>query len=68
MVAGAVTYLAARAGILLLGTGSGIFERTVVLVVAGGASLAVYLAAALLLKIEGLRPVVSALKGRRFVG
>lgn len=68
LVAGAVMYLVARAGIALLGTGSGTLERAVILAVSGGVSLAVYLAAAVLLKIEEMRPVVSALKGRRFVG
>lgn len=68
LVAGAVMYLAARVGIVLLGTGSGTFGRAVVLVVAGGASLAVYLAVAALLKAEELRSVVSSLKRRRLTG
>ena len=66
LVAGAAMYLTARIGVALLGTGSGTLGRTVVLAVAGGASLAVYLAVASLLKTEELGSVISSLKRRRF--
>ncbi len=66
--AGAAMYATARFGVFLLGPGSGTPGRAFVLFVAGGASLAVYLAAALVLGIEELRSVVSSLKGRRFFG
>ncbi len=68
LAAGAAMYLTGRAGVVLLGTGSTTFERAVVLLAAGGASLAVYLAAASLLKVEELRSVVSFLGRHRFVG
>ena len=68
LVAGAAMYLAARAGLVLLGTGSETAGRATVLVVAGGASFALYLAVASLLGVEELRSVVSLLKKRRSVG
>ncbi len=66
--AGAAMYATARFGVFLLGPGSGTPGRAFVLLVAGGSSLAVYLAAASLLGIEELRSVVSSLKRRRFFG
>ena len=68
LVAGAVMYLTARAGVALLGNGSGIFERSVVVVVAGGVSLAAYLATALLMEIEEMSSIGSLVKSRRFSG
>ena len=61
-------YATARFGVFLLGPGSGTPGRAFVLFAAGGASLAVYIAAALLLGIEELRSLVSSLKERRFFG
>lgn len=68
LVAGAAMYLTSRVGLSLLGTGSGTLGRAVVIVVAGGASLTIYLAVASLLRIEELRSVISSLKRRRFSG
>ena len=67
LAAGAAMYATARLGISILGTGSSTFEHAVALFVVGSASLIAYVATALLLKVEELHPIVSSLKGRRFV-
>lgn len=67
-VAGAAMYAVAEVGLLLLGEGASVFERITVLALVGGLSVAAYLAAAYLLKIEELRSAVSLLKRRSVEG
>jgi putative peptidoglycan lipid II flippase len=64
LAAGAVMYAVARGGVALLGVGSDIFGRILVVVVVGGASLAAYLGVALLLKAEELKPAATLLRRR----
>ena len=64
LAAGAVMYAVAWAGTMLLGTGSSFLDRAMILTVVGGASLAAYLGAALLLGSEELKSVVALLRRR----
>ncbi|CAN5647165.1 murein biosynthesis integral membrane protein MurJ [soil metagenome] len=64
LAAGLLMYAAARAGIVLTGTGSSAFGRILILCSVGGASSAIYLGVAFVLRAEELRSVVSLL-GRR---
>jgi putative peptidoglycan lipid II flippase len=65
LAAGAAMYAVARIGTALLGVGSTFQERLLVLVLVGGASLAVYVAVAFLLGTEELKSVVALLRRRR---
>ena len=65
LVAGAAMYAVARGGTALLGVGSGTLERTFIIAVVGGVSLAAYLGMALVLKAEELKPAVAVLRRRR---
>jgi len=62
--AGAVMYAVARGGVSLLGTGSVLIDRAALLVFVGGAALAAYLGAALLLKVEELGSITTLLRKR----
>jgi putative peptidoglycan lipid II flippase len=64
LIAGAAMYIVALVGTLLLGTGSGLLERAVILAVVGGASLATYLGTAFLLRAEELKSAVALLRRR----
>ena len=64
LAAGAAMYAVAWAGTALLGTGSGPLDRTLILAVVGGASLAAYLGAAYVLKAEELSSAVALLRRR----
>src|SRR5829696_8660631 len=54
LAAGALMYVVARTGTLLLGAGSDLTERLFILVTIGGASLAVYIGMAFVLRTEEL--------------
>lgn len=58
---GAAMYLVARPGLALLGPGSGLPNRAIILAVVGCASLAAYLVTSLLLETEELGAAVSLL-------
>ena len=64
LAAGAVMYAVALAGTSLLGTGSGLAGRLLVILTVGGASLAAYLGVAFVLRAEELKSVFG-LFGRR---
>jgi putative peptidoglycan lipid II flippase len=64
LAAGTVMYVVAGAGTLLLGTGSDFTGRLFVLVTVGGASLAVYVGVAYLLRAEELESALSLLRRR----
>jgi putative peptidoglycan lipid II flippase len=64
LASGAAMYAVARGGTALLGAGSGTLERILILAFVGGASLAAYLGAALLLKAEELKPAAALLRRR----
>jgi putative peptidoglycan lipid II flippase len=64
LVAGTVMYAVARIGTVLLGVGSDFAERLFILVTVGGASLAIYLGVAFLLRTEELKSVVALLRQR----
>jgi putative peptidoglycan lipid II flippase len=64
LVAGTFMYAVARTGTSLLGVGSDFTERLLILVTVGGASLAVYLGVAYLLKTEELSSAVALLRRR----
>jgi len=64
LVAGTAMYLVARTGTLLLGAGSDFTERLFVLVTIGGASLAVYIGVAFLLRAEELEDAFTLLRRR----
>jgi putative peptidoglycan lipid II flippase len=71
LAAGAVMYLVARLGLVLLGPVSGALDRALVLAAVGGTSLAAYLGMALLLRTEELKTSVSLMrrsKGNRGKG
>jgi putative peptidoglycan lipid II flippase len=68
LVAGAVMYAVAWGGVTLLGGGSDIFGRILVIAVVGGASLAAYLGVALLLKADELKPTAGLLRRRAMEG
>jgi len=57
-------YAVARGGLWFAGPGFGLLEWVMVLIFVGGAALAAYFGAALLLKTEELRSATSLLKGR----
>ena len=63
-VAGGVMYAVASGGAALLGNGTSIPDRLLILALAGGVSLASYLAAALLLRTEELRSAVELFRSR----
>jgi putative peptidoglycan lipid II flippase len=65
--AGAIMYAVARLGTSLVGMGADFAERLLVLATVGGASLAVYIAVAFVLRTEELESV-SALLRRRSAG
>jgi putative peptidoglycan lipid II flippase len=64
LAAGTVMYIVARTGTLLLGAGSDLAERLFILVTVGGASLAVYLGVAYLLRTEELESAFTLLRRR----
>jgi putative peptidoglycan lipid II flippase len=68
LVAGAAMYAVAWGGTAILGFGAGPLERALVIALVGGASLAAYLGAALLLKAEELKPAAALLRRRRTEG
>jgi hypothetical protein len=57
-------YVVARTGTLLLGAGSDLTERLFILVSIGGASLAVYIGVAFLLRTEELESAFTLLRRR----
>jgi putative peptidoglycan lipid II flippase len=65
LAAGAVMYAVAWTGTALLGTGSGMAERAVILAAVGGASLAAYLGVAYALGTEELRYAATLIRRRR---
>jgi putative peptidoglycan lipid II flippase len=64
LAAGTVMYVVARTGTLLLGAGSDLAERLFILVTVGGASLAVYMGVAYLLRTEELESAFYLLRRR----
>ena len=62
--AGAAMYAVAWGGTAIFGTGSDLLGRAFIVAAVGGASLAVYLGAALLLKTEELKPAVALFRRR----
>jgi putative peptidoglycan lipid II flippase len=68
IAAGAVMYAVGWGGVALLGVGSDIFGRILVIAVVGGASLAAYLGVALLLRAEELKPAAALLRRRAVEG
>jgi putative peptidoglycan lipid II flippase len=64
LAAGTVMYVVARTGTLLLGAGSDLAERLFILVTVGGASLAVYMGVAYLLRTEELESAFTLLRRR----
>jgi putative peptidoglycan lipid II flippase len=64
LAAGAIMYAVARAGTAILGTGSDILERVVILLVVGGVSLAAYLGVAYLLGTEEFKAAATVLRRR----
>jgi putative peptidoglycan lipid II flippase len=64
LAAGTVMYLVARMGTLLLGAGSDLTARLIVLVTVGGASLSVYMVVAYLLRTEELESAFTLLRRR----
>jgi putative peptidoglycan lipid II flippase len=64
LAAGTVMYVVARTGTLLLGAGSDLAERLFILVTVGGASLAVYMGVAYLLRTEELESAFALLRRR----
>ena len=65
LAAGAVMYAVAWTGTALLGTGSGMAERAVILAAVGGASRAAYLGVAYALGTEALRYAATLIRRRR---
>lgn len=68
LVAGAAMYAAARGGIFLTGTGSGILEQALLVVAVGGVSLAAYVGVAYALGAEELKSALVLLRRRRAAG
>jgi putative peptidoglycan lipid II flippase len=68
IAAGAAMYAVAWGGTTILGVGAEPLERALVIALVGGASLAAYLGAALLLKAEELKPAGALLRRRRTEG
>jgi putative peptidoglycan lipid II flippase len=64
LVAGAIMYTVAWGGVALLGNGTGLLDRALILTGVGGASLAVYLGVAYLLGAEELKSVVALVRRR----
>src|SRR5215218_4164093 len=64
LAAGTAMYVVARTGTLLLGAGSDLTERLFILVSIGGASLAVYIGVAFLLRTEELESAFTLLRRR----
>ena len=64
LAAGAVMYVVALGGTTLLGVGSGTLERTFIIAVVGGVSLASYLGVALLFRADELKPAAALLRRR----
>ncbi|HET7271308.1 MAG TPA: murein biosynthesis integral membrane protein MurJ [Rubrobacter sp.] len=64
LLAGALMYATAMTGTALLGVGSDFAGRLLILVTVGGASLAVYLGVAYILRTEELKSVVALLRRR----
>ncbi len=64
LVAGAIMYVVARAGVSLFGTGTTTAGQVLILALVGGASLAAYVGAAPLLKIEEFGSVADLLRKR----
>jgi putative peptidoglycan lipid II flippase len=64
LACGAAMYAVARIGVFFTGAGSGLLDRTGILLLVGGISLAVYLGVALLLRTEELGSAVSLLRHR----
>jgi putative peptidoglycan lipid II flippase len=64
LVAGVLMYAAARIGTSLLGVGSDFAERLFILVTIGGASLAVYIGVAFVLRTEELESALALLRRR----
>ncbi len=64
LVAGAVMYAVAEGGIYLLGAGSSLPDRLLILALVGGASVVAYLAAAYLLRAEELRSAITLMRRR----
>ena len=65
LAAGIVMYIAARFSLYLVGTGTSAPGRILVVTLVGSVSLASYLGASLLLRVEEVRSVGSLLKTRR---
>jgi putative peptidoglycan lipid II flippase len=68
LAAGVVMYAVAWGGVALLGVGSDVFGRILVIAVVGGVSLAAYLGVALLLKADELKPAAGLLRRRAMEG
>lgn len=68
LLAGTAMYAVAWGGVEVLGAGSSTLEYAVVLAVVGTASLAAYLGAALLLRVEELRSAIDLLRRRSIDG
>jgi hypothetical protein len=64
LAAGTAMYLVARTGTLFLGSGSDFTGRLFVLVTIGGASLAVYIGVAFVLRTEELESAFTLLRRR----
>jgi hypothetical protein len=62
LTAGTAMYVVARTGTLLVGVGSDFAERLLILVTMGGASLAVYLGMAFVLRTEELESAFALLR------
>jgi putative peptidoglycan lipid II flippase len=62
--AGTIMYVVAWGGLQLAGTGSGTLDRTAILALVGGVSLAAYLGAAFLLRMEEISSAVALLRLR----
>lgn len=60
LVAGVAMYAVARAGVSLLGTGSGLLDRAVILPLVGGVALAAYLGTSLLVRAEEPKSVAES--------
>nr|WP_243638120.1 murein biosynthesis integral membrane protein MurJ [Rubrobacter taiwanensis] len=64
LLAGAAMFATAHLGMQILGPGSDFAQRAAILAGVGGASVAVYLGAALALRVQELRSGLSLLRGR----
>lgn len=65
LISGAVMYGVALLGTEILGTGSNSWDRLLILLLAGGTSVAAYLGVALALRAEEIRTVADIIKRRR---